>query len=787
MGKLFWEYFDEIIVVEGADLFTKVKDFEINGHILTSLSDDPRIELKTPDAKEYMCIHISSINRKDIDTDKAEIFWASDQDAFTYSHSLKFRLTEGENIIKLPSKNYDKLRIDFTSHAGVTINISAIELTNNDLLLRNKIDDFWSLYFSILLIFFLICLAAFMGWLLWVNRSYIVLHSPKVSLVICLLIIYCTVAFSLFSKIQRKEYESYTIYNYPFEEINTQAIDAVYSLQIYEDSIENYSLYFDKKNGFYGNGKITFFQNEKELFSVSAIGNGNKINFDVAELPLKKGEIYTVQVNLTDKQRFICYQDSENRLKDTQLYPYENKNILLAFVIIYLIAMSTILLIVSKTNCMKHIFIASSLIIGVIFCFVNPPYSVADEFRHFARAYSYAVNEWKIDQYKDDLPLFNLPQELADIRDIGQVNDYNIKRGDENQEVNMRVWLEQWNKRYSGMSTPVCIIATADISPIAYFPQIMLIKLSLLLGLSPISAIYMGRIGNLLVYSLAIGLSIRSTKDYRLILMAVGMIPLSLRFAASNSTDPLLISLTIILISLILHFIYKDEKKIFSLFNIFIFSLLAIGIASIKLPYLLLLFSLLAINKKHFKNSYIHKILFLVIVLGMGFLGYIVGSAVISSRSTGSSLNINQVIKNITSTPISSINTLLSGFYNSSSFVTNKYGIGYLDVVYIIYLTFAALYSSRNHRLTYIQKIIFLLIALLTWCTIIGVFWIVGKGVNISGMHGRYIFPILPFILLPFTCNNSPKLNTSLLKACSIFQMTILGLYLTSVFSNYYL
>ena len=782
--KLYFNYSKNCIVIDNSILFSKVKDFDVDENRITSLSDDPRLELHFIEAKKYILLSINTIERESDAKDTAQIFYANDKEAFDYSKSLKFKLHEGKNIVELPSLNYEKLRIDLTSQNGVTIDISSVELTNNLVLCQENIKNFWKTYFNILVIIFLV---VGISYLLWIMRAYIAIYYKKLSFILCFLIVYGGIIYTLFLQIEKKDFEAYTVYDKTFEEITTQKIFATYTLQIYENNIKKYRILFDKKTKFYGTGSIIFYQNETPIYFIEAIGMGKKIDFDFSSLPLQKGEIWKIKVLLEDDQIFTCYQDSGKRLKDTQIYSYEHKYILWGFIIINFFTVCVLLVITLRKNNGENSFIVISLILGLVFCFLNPPYSVADEFRHFIRAYSYAVGDWRIEDYKDNLPIYYLPQELAEIRDIGQENDYTYKRGEENRQINMRVWLAQWDKEVTNLFSPVCIVATADISPIAYLPQIIFIKLSTLLKLSPISTIYMARIGNLLTYSLAIGLSIKRIKNYKLILMGVGLIPLSIRFAASNSTDSFLLALTITYISLLLEFLNDDKKNIFTLFHFTVFSLLAIGIANIKLPYLLLLLSMLAINKKCFKDSYVHKIIFVFGVFLAGLVTYSCIQILIVAKSTAGNSSINELISNVLSTPVYSINTLISGFYSSYSFVTDKYGIGYLDVIYLVFMVYTAFYSLESDNITFTQKLSILIISLLTWCTVIGVFWIVGKGILITGMHGRYIFPILPFILLPFAHNHDPSLTTRLFKNCSLFQIIITGLYMINIFSNYYL
>lgn len=140
--------------ISASELFGKVKDFEIDGQVVTALSDDPRLVVRVEDAKRYICLNIDSIERNGIYEDKAEIFWANIGEAFDYGRSKKFDLNLGINIIELPTSDYEQLRIDLTSHTGVKVGVDSLLLYNKKPI--QHLEKFWTFYFTLIIITFIV-------------------------------------------------------------------------------------------------------------------------------------------------------------------------------------------------------------------------------------------------------------------------------------------------------------------------------------------------------------------------------------------------------------------------------------------------------------------------------------------------------------------------------------------------------------------------------------------------------------------------------------------------------
>lgn len=99
--------------------------------------------------------------------------------------------------------------------------------------------------------------------------------------------------------------------------------------------------------------------------------------------------------------------------------------------------------------------------------------------------------------------------------------------------------------------------STATYAPLAYLPQAAGIAVARALGLPPLDQMHAGRIGNLLVYGLAVAAVVAALPAGRLVALAIALSPVALQGAVSLSADPLNLTLPILLLALVWR--YRDR------------------------------------------------------------------------------------------------------------------------------------------------------------------------------------------------------------------------------------
>ena len=154
-------------------------------------------------------------------------------------------------------------------------------------------------------------------------------------------------------------------------------------------------------------------------------------------------------------------------------------------------------------------------------------------------------------------------------------------------------------------------VATNASSFVPYLPQVVGILIAKVLGLSVFASIVLGRLSNLIVYSLLVRLAIKKSNGKELLFSTIAMMPMAVYLASSFSTDGMANGLSILLLGMFCSFI--DQSNI-NMKHISIFAFLCLLMATIKLPYVLLVGLLLFIPKKKFKSRHIYLYIISAIV-----------------------------------------------------------------------------------------------------------------------------------------------------------------------------
>ena len=160
--------------------------------------------------------------------------------------------------------------------------------------------------------------------------------------------------------------------------------------------------------------------------------------------------------------------------------------------------------------------------------------------------------------------------------------------------------------------------------------------ISKILGLSVLSSIILGRLCNLLVYAFLIRLAIKKAKGKELLFASLGMLPMSVYLASSFSTDGMVNGLLFLIIALFCEYIQKDKV---SVSNILLFAILCLIMATMKLPYVLLVGLLLFIPRKKLPDKYAY-IFIIGLILLVGILSFF-------WLRLSSNINMNQVTSNV--------------------------------------------------------------------------------------------------------------------------------------------
>ena len=135
-----------------------------------------------------------------------------------------------------------------------------------------------------------------------------------------------------------------------------------------------------------------------------------------------------------------------------------------------------------------------------------------------------------------------------------------------------------------------------------YLPQALGIFVAKLLDLSAIWILWLARICNLICYACLISLAIKITPKFKIPLLAVSCIPITIYQAASASIDSMLFGLGILAVGYFIRLCLSQDGSI-SIKKIMLFTALCILLGLCKLPYLAFIFLILFIPKRKFEND----------------------------------------------------------------------------------------------------------------------------------------------------------------------------------------
>lgn len=401
---------------------------------------------------------------------------------------------------------------------------------------------------------------------------------------------------------------------------------------------------------------------------------------------------------------------------------------------------------------MKHIFtpekifVILALIFGLIFTVIIPPFQSPDEFNHIERIYAITQGQFMAQKPDTFSSGSYLPSSLSVF----------YKKNSLNQEGKT-----SFKRIFSSASVKegkekifYSYINTALYSPLAYLPSVTGIKTAQIFTSSFLWMMILGKLFNLIFYITLGYFAIKSVPFLKWLTILILLAPINLSLASSLSTDPVLLSSSILFFAKILQYSFEKDKKIGNKQVLFL-CLLSILIALVKQNFLIVLFAFL-IPKDKFEGNYLSKML-MIIMPGI-FLSFLWGRIAISVLVPGNGSNPPAQLAYILNHPIDYLETFFRTSRIFSRMLKELVGVlGLLTLklapsVYIIYPIFFILntlfcYESASKLILPLRKRLLLLTLILLIIFVINtnmylVWTHVGEPI-IEGIQGRYFAPIL--------------------------------------------
>lgn len=412
----------------------------------------------------------------------------------------------------------------------------------------------------------------------------------------------------------------------------------------------------------------------------------------------------------------------------------------------------------------ETIFVVMSCVIGVFTIAVMPAHKVGfDEEIHFGRAYFFAetiANEERIEypfgiQELITTSLSNWPYHLAaSEEEIKEENEYRNFQGDYLDERDDVIRVE--NSNYAlGLHT------------YTYVFQWFMIKIGMLLRLPFVIVYKMGRLANLILYTILIYLAIHHMKKGKRIMFVLALMPTSMMSAVTYSYDGWVNGFAFLGCAYLLEEWFGDNEKIS--FRNYMVSVIALIFSclpkAIYCPLLLLTVFFPASKFKNRKSMYILKgisIVSFVLMAGTFMMPALSNPVQMGGDSRGGDTSVARQLEYIFKYPLHYAKLLLTSIKDTLiSYAIGIEGLGrmgHLEVTArealtamgVGYVVLTDSYNTQSPKIKLWQRSAIIVVCFgiicLIWTALYLSFTPVGLN-QINGVQGRYYLPVTIWVL----------------------------------------
>lgn len=417
----------------------------------------------------------------------------------------------------------------------------------------------------------------------------------------------------------------------------------------------------------------------------------------------------------------------------------------------------TFLIVVVYKVSIEKVFAILALLIGCLYCILITPLSVPDELHHYHSSYwlsNMLLFQWDNSEYGNS----------ADFDYSEYVDHHNVSSG------YLRSLEEIGDAPKEGED--ILIPQPRGLSYfVEYLPQALGISLSRITNQNFVRTFYIGRVFNLLFYSMCLYFAVKRAPKFKIMFGLIGLMPMALHQAASYSYDGFVNGISLFLIASLLKAIYEEgplSKK-----DYFCILVSAALLTPAKLVYFPILLLVVLIPKDRFRSRK-EKIIGIASIWIAGALTIAVFQfhALISlgagdSRGLNYEGYYNYSISFIFQHPLETIEIFMTTFWQSA--IGWLYGAvgqvlsgltlslpSWITRGYIALIILSALNHEKSNFVLFAPSRVVLLLASVAtiFLTMLSMFlgWTSNFRTIIMGIQGRYFVPIIP--LLALSTNN---------------------------------
>lgn len=414
------------------------------------------------------------------------------------------------------------------------------------------------------------------------------------------------------------------------------------------------------------------------------------------------------------------------------------------------------------------------MVLGIFYMLVLTPFSAPDESAHFVSAYRLSS------QMLGKKPVageeFRLGASEEERERLNRGANVLVREGDDQPGLytfvgysTYKLVLENLFSRDSSQKVTVRYEIPVNTNPVVYIPQALGISLARLLHLGYIPLVYLGRLFNLMAFTVMAAFAVRVMPFKKELLMAVSCLPMTLHLAASFSYDCAFIGLSMLFISWCFYLAYEKEQV--TIRDTVLLGLLLVLLEPGKIVYLPLAGICLLIPAWKFGSSKRYWISAAGVLFFMLLAVFFVNRVVLSVWTTqtesyvGWSEAAGYTLQDVIHEPYTIFKvyyeTLVTQFDYYLSTMLGGY-LGNLDpalsvpgfcLAILWYCMFVCAIRREKERapITGGQKLWILFLVFLSVCLVLASMllgWTPRNLTYITGVQGRYFIPLLPLVLL---------------------------------------
>lgn len=455
-------------------------------------------------------------------------------------------------------------------------------------------------------------------------------------------------------------------------------------------------------------------------------------------------------------------------------------------------------------------FMVVSLIFGIIYAAITPPFQTPDEPVHFLRAYQISTGNLSVDKINESSAGGILPSSLGVTIDRTFGDTGLPFRPDVKYDSN--ITKDALDIKDDGQMRQYDFGATKSYSPLSYLPQAIGIGIARMFDASPVVMMYAARIGSLVAWVLLIGLAIRTVPYKKWFMVAVGLLPMAVFQSVSCGVDVVTIASLTLLVSQVLQLREKerglDIKRGALLFLTLVALVLSKQIMFLFIP-LILLIPKSSYSDKRFVWLKRSTLVVAPILIYAGWT--LITSDIPTAAVPQFNPQPSQQIKFILERPLSYISVLWrTNFFINSDGITRSFVgtfgwmdtplsewivmVGYIGLVLLLVIRYDEP-KKKNHQYKYLSvKEKWFIVALLGafWLAIMTalyVFYTPLKYKIIIGVQGRYFLPAAA-LLIPLFMSSKNKLfvkKRHYVFGSMLFSVTLLLAGAITIFYRYYI